>query len=288
MWLILSFINAVTSAGQNAYYKKVSLHVSPFLLLWSVLLISSIFFSPLFFFGTPHIGSYFWIAVTLRLIVDTIANLFYIKGVSLSPLSLTIPMLAITPVFILLFSFFINHLEPSFLGLVGIFITIFGIYFLNFDHDTRHFLSPFKAIYKDKGVLYVAITAILWGLVNSLMKLGIDNSNATFYTASFQVIWLICLTPVVFFLDRKGFLSLFNLKTIKQLTPVGLLDAIQLYVQNIAFTMALPVYVSTVERTSILFSSLFGWLFFKEKIQRHVIPTAIIVIGIILITFAQK
>lgn len=288
MWILLAFINAIASAGQNAYYKKVSLHINPLLLLWSVLFVSSIFFIPLFFLGIPSIGKYFWIAVIIRLFVDTIANILYIKGISMSPLSLTIPMLSITPIFILIFSYFINHSFPSPLGLLGIIITASGIYLLNFDHDTKHLLSPFKAIYKEKGVFYVTITAILWGLVTSLMQLGIDNSSSSFYTAFFQILWLICLTPIVFFLDKKAIFSLFNWKTAKLLTPVGILDGIQLYAQNVAFTLALPVYVSTIERTSFLFSSFFAWLFFKEKIHKHFLPTFIIVIGIICITLAQR
>lgn len=288
MWLVLSLINAVTSAGQNAYYKKISLHVSPLLLLWLILGITSVLFSPLFFFGIPHLGNSFLIAIVIRLIIDTLANYLYIKGISISPLSLTIPMLSLTPIFLLIFSFFINHLFPSLLGLLGVFITVGGIYYLNFDHDTRHILSPFKAIYKEKGVLYVTITAILWGIVTSLMKLGIDNSSASFYTAFFQIIWFICLTPIVFATNRKGLSALLKSKSLKKAGVAGIFDAIQLYAQNVAYTLALPVYVNTVGNLSILFSSLFGWLFFKEKISKHVVPTIIIVIGIIFITFAQR
>lgn len=89
MWLLLSFINAFGQGLQNAYYKKASLQIHPLLMVWSVLVVSSILFSPLFFLGIPqHLSTSFWVAVVARLIIDTVAFTLYIKGIQLSPLSL--------------------------------------------------------------------------------------------------------------------------------------------------------------------------------------------------------
>ncbi len=288
MWLILSLTNAVAAGLQNAYYKKASIQINPILLVWSILVVSSILFSPLFLFGIPHLNNTFWTAIIWRLIIDSIAFTLFIKGIQLSPLSLTIPMTSLTPLFLIITSLFINHLFPSTLGAIGVLITVFGIYFLNFDHDTKHILSPFKAIWKEKGVRLVTISAILYSFVTALQKLGIDNSSAYFYTAFFQLIWAVCFTPIAYFVDRKGFRNLFKPKRIKQLFPAGTLDAVQVFPQYFAYTLALPVYVNVVGNTNILFSSFFGWLFYKEKLQKHILPTTIILFGIILITFAQK
>lgn len=255
---------------------------------WSVIVVSAILFSPLFLLGIPHLNNTFWIAVSLRLIIDSFAFTLYVKGVQLSPLSLTIPMISLTPLFLIFTSLFINHLFPNMLGVIGVIITVFGIYFLNFDHDTKHILSPFKAVFIQKGVFYVAITAILWSLVISLQKLAIDNSNPYFYTAFFQLIWAICFAPIAFLVDRERFMHLFKPKMIKQLFPAGGLDALQNFAENVALLFGLPVYIKAIGNTNILFSSFFGWLFFKEKIKEHIIPTVIIVLGIIFIAFAQK
>lgn len=88
MWLILSLVNAVTSGLQNAYYKKSTIQINPVLMVWSVLVVSSILFSPLFLFGAPHLNTTFWIAVFARLILDSLAFTLYIKSIQLSPLSL--------------------------------------------------------------------------------------------------------------------------------------------------------------------------------------------------------
>ncbi|HEX3082347.1 MAG TPA: EamA family transporter, partial [Candidatus Saccharimonadia bacterium] len=177
MWLIPSLINALTQGFQNAYFKKMAPGVSPYLMVWSVLVISSICFAPLLLFGIPHLGPNFWTAVILRLIVDSVAFTLFVAGVQRSPLTLTVPMMSLTPLFSIVTTSIINHLAPSLLGIAGICVVCAGVYMLNFDHDTKHILSPLRAILRERGVLFVAIASILWSVVIGLQKLGIDNSS---------------------------------------------------------------------------------------------------------------
>ncbi len=288
MWLILSFINAAMTGLQNAYFKKRDVQISPILMAWSVLVVSSILFSPLFLLGIPHLNHTFWVAVFWRLIIDSLAFTLYIKGVQMSPLSLTAPMLSLTTLFVLITQFLIDHLVPTPIGVVGVIVIVIGIYILHFDHDTKHILSPFKAIIRERGVLIVSIAAILWSFVVAFQKLGVDNSNPYFYTAFFQLFWAICFTPVAIFTHRKEFLSILNFKMAKKLFPAGAFDAMQVFPQYVAYALALPVYVNAVGNTQILFSSIFGWFFYKEKLEKHIIPTILIVIGVVLVTIAQK
>ena len=120
MWLIPSLVNSIVSGLQNAYYKKSTLQIHPILMLWSVLVVSSILYTPLFLFGIPHLNNIFWTVVILRLVFDTVATALYIKALQISPLSLAIPMLSFEPVFLIFTQIFINHLFPSFLGIAGV------------------------------------------------------------------------------------------------------------------------------------------------------------------------
>lgn len=255
---------------------------------WSVLVVSGLLLSPILLFGIPHLNQAFWVGVFARLILDSIAFTLFIKALQLSPLSLTTPMLSLQQVFLIFTQILINHLFPTLLGVIGVLITIFGVYYLNFDHDTKHILSPFKAIWKEKGVRIIILVAVLWSLVVTFQKMSIDNSNPLFYTAFFQLLWAICFTPVAFFADRKGFKKLFQPKLAKHVVPAGIFDAIQILPQYIAYSLTLPLYVNVVSQVNILFSSFFGWLFYKEKVQKHIVPTIIIIIGIVILSFGQK
>ena len=93
MWLILSFVDAIATGAQNAYFKKRTIQINPILMAWSVLVVGSVLFSPLFLLGIPHLNQAFWIAVLARLIVDSVAWSLYIKAIQMTPLTLAGPML---------------------------------------------------------------------------------------------------------------------------------------------------------------------------------------------------
>lgn len=287
MWLIAGLVAAIGTALQNVVLKKSSVHYNSFIITWSLLVVSAILYIPLLFGKIPPVSGVFWVIVIIRIIFDSIAMLLYVEGIKRSPLSLTVPMMSFLPLFLLFASFFINHLFPTLLGLIGVFITMFGIYLLNFDHDTKHILSPFHAIWREKGVLFIILATFFWGIVDSLKRTGIELSNTNFYTAIAQIVWAIFFSFIVIIVARKDVYKLLHSTKWPTLLPVGILDAIQVYAFNIAVILTLPVYAQSVTNTEILFSSLFGWMFLKEKIQKHIIPTLIILIGIILITIAQ-
>jgi drug/metabolite transporter (DMT)-like permease len=285
MWLPLSFINAIFDSLQNIYYKKAGVHVSPTLTAWSVLVVSGLCFSPLLLRGVPSLDTTFWLAVWIRLVVDSLAFSLFVMGIQKAPLSLAAPMTALSPILSVFTVFLTSRLLPTPLGFVGVLVSVVGIYFLNFDHGTKHPLSPFRAIFREKGVLYVTGAAILWSLVSALQKLAIDHSNPYFYTAFFQIFWAVCFTPIAFLANRKQFSKILSPEVFKVLIPGGILDAVKTIAQNAAYVFAIPAYVNSVGNTSILFSFLFGALLFKEKMEHKVLPILLIFIGITLLAF---
>jgi len=126
----------------------------------------------------------------------------------------------------------------------------------------------------------LATAAFLWAWVSALQKLGIDHSNVTFYTTFFQPVWALFFLPIAFLFNPKEFMGIFKFKTAKVLLAIGGLDVIQTVAQNVAFTLALPVYVTAIGSTSLLFAALFGAYFFKEKVGNKLLPIGIIVVGV--------
>lgn len=291
MWLFIALFSTVTNSLESILMKRNAFHFNAIIITWSLLAISSIMYLPVLIFsinsqGFPALNQTFWIALILRIIFDSLATVLFVKAIKLAPISLVIPMTAFTPVLVIFTSFFINHLFPSVAGIIGIITILFGVYYLNFDHDTKHLLSPFKAIGKEKGILVMLWAVLLFSLVTSLKRLGIDNSNQYFYTSFAQIVWAIMFTPVAYFSSRKQFHNIFQKHNIIALIPIGILDATQVLTYNIALKLSIPAYVGAIRSTSILFASLFAWLAFKEKLQGKIIPISIIVVGIVIISFS--
>jgi len=281
-------VSTVIGALENVYQKKNSVHFNVYLVVWSILVVSSILYVPILIHTgiPPTVGPLFWQAVIGRVIIDSFSFVLFVKAIGQTHLSLAMPMTAFQPVFLLVVSLLINHLFPAPIGILGVLVVVGGVYYLNFDRDTKHLLSPFHHIKNEKAVQLMLAAAFLWSIVTALERLGIDNSNFMFYTAFFQIFWAICFTPLAIMADRQAFKRLLRWHSWKLLVPMGVLDAGQMLAQNAAISMTLPVYISAIGGTTILFASLFGHYFFGEKIGDKLAPTLVIIAGVALMAFS--
>ena len=257
--------------------------------MWGILVISSVFYIPLLInVGMPgELGSAFWPAVIARLVIDTAAFLLFLRALQVSELSVAVPMLSLSPIFVIFTSAAINNVWPTLGGVIGILVVVGGVYALHFTKGYQSWLSPFRNIANHKGVLMILLVCVLWSFVSPLKRLAIDNSDVSFYTAFFQILWAVLFTPIAFFSNRKAFLSLWRWSNFKKLLPVGALDAAQIWSQNIVLTLTLPVYASAVRSTGVLFAALFGYYFFKETMKGKIVPAVIIMAGLIIIALSN-
>lgn len=289
MWLILSLGAAIFNALEGIASKRSGLHFNTFITTWAILVISALAYLPILL-NVPipsHLDSTFWIAVALRLIVDSAALLLYVKSLRMAPISLATPMTALSPVLVMLLSIPVNHTIPSLIGILAVGIIITGVYLLHFERGSHDLLAPFKALTANRGVMLALIAVLLWSAVTILKRLAIDHSDVLFYTSFFQAMWAVAFTPVAIIASRQQFKKLFSIHAVTHLLPVGILDGAQVLAQNIALGQTVPAYASAVRTTTILFSAVFAWWFFKEKIRSRILPIILLITGVVIISLAH-
>ena len=121
----------------------------------------------------------FYRAFALALPLEIIAMVFYIKALRISPLSLTLPFLSLTPVFLILVSYLILE-KVSFRGGIGIIFLTAGSYTLNLHEMRRGIFEPFRAITKEKGSVLMIGVALIYSITSSLGKMAIEHSSPYF------------------------------------------------------------------------------------------------------------
>jgi drug/metabolite transporter (DMT)-like permease len=110
------------------------------------------------------------------------ANLAFLQAVRVSPLSLTIPYLSLTPVFATLLSIPLLGERPSALQLAGIVLVVAGAFWLQAPSGDRASLrAVWKALAEERGSLLMILTALFWSLAAPLDKLAISASNPLFH-----------------------------------------------------------------------------------------------------------
>ncbi|MDP2277130.1 MAG: DMT family transporter, partial [Nitrospirota bacterium] len=132
MWAVLALISAFTLATSDALTKKALNRSNEYLAAW----FRFIFSLPLllilwFFIPTPKLDAEFYRAFAIALPLEIVTIILYIKALRVSPLSLTLPFLAITPVFLIFISYLLVGEKVSFRGGAGIFLIAAGSYTLN-------------------------------------------------------------------------------------------------------------------------------------------------------------
>jgi len=284
LWFIYSLFAAISASTKDLFSKRGLKRIDEYIVAWSLRIFALPFLLPLLLFiQIPDIDTVFWYALLTSVSLNVITSILYMKAIKISPLSLTIPMIALTPMFLLLTSPLIAGEFPSSFGIIGIFLIVLGAYTLNVQKVSKGFLSPFKALKKEKGPIIMLCVAFIYSITANMDKVAIQHSSPFFFLIVANIFLSSILFPIVLFKSRKNLHQISP--NIKSLVPIGLFSALTLIFQFNALVLAIVPYVISIKRTSIIFSSLYGFFIFKEKHMRERLSGAIImVLGILLIT----
>ncbi|MFC1755894.1 EamA family transporter [Patescibacteria group bacterium] len=286
MGFILAFVVAITESIKNIYLKKRTLSSSPVYTTWAWQVTSLLVFLPIILYtGIPQVSSDYWVIVGLKVIAMTVALVLYNKSLKETDVSLALPMLALTPLVTAVLSFFLIGDLPTLMGGIGIVVTIFGVYLLNRSRGDG-LLAPFKEVYKNKGVFYMFLVSIIWGITTSFDKIAILRSTPIYYAVVTTVLTALFLTPIVAHVHKNEIKEVFSINKLIYMIPIGLLEGIVVFGQFTAYQFTLAAYIIAIKRTSIVFSSILAYFIFKEEIKDRLLPILIMVIGLMLILFA--
>src|ERR1700756_1981288 len=105
VWFILSVLTAFFESMKDISSKRSLRNIDEYIVSLSLTLFALPFLIPfLFFIKIPHIGNQFWTALFLGGGLNVIATILYMKAIKYSDLSITVPMVAFTPLFLLVTS----------------------------------------------------------------------------------------------------------------------------------------------------------------------------------------
>lgn len=284
IWLILGILTAFFEAVKDVFSKQNLKKSDEYVVAWSLAFFSAIFLTPwVIYTGIPALNTQFWIALLIGGSINAVTAVLYIKAIKVSDLSLTVPLVALTPLFMLLTSPLIVGEYPNFFDCIGILLIVTGSYLLNIKEKSQGYLAPFKALLKEPGPKFMLIVAFLWSITSNFDKIGVQNSSPIFWLFSLFGTMSVLLLPVL--LHKTPNPSRKILKQLPMLAAMGFFNAVGVLCQMQALTLTLVVQVIAIKRTSVLMGVLFGHFIFKEKdIQQRLLGAAIMVFGVFFIT----
>ena len=300
-WLIFAWLTALfesfTDVASKKSLKNVDMYLTAFFIRFSAsLFLIPVLFLVIFLWGVPTIGPQFWVALLIGGSLNVLTTVLYMKALKHSDLSISVPMLAFTPLFLLVTSPLIVGEFPTTLGLVGIIFIVSGSYILNINEFKKGYLAPFKALLQEKGPKLMLIVAFIWSITSNYDKIGAVNSSPIIWVVAVNLFIAISIFPILltsnkdYFQKKRSSLvkdgSYWELikanKNILLLT--GFLSALTIIFQIYAITLTLVAYVIAIKRTSVCFGVIWGHLIFHEKgVKERLTGAVVMVLGVVLI-----
>lgn len=278
-WIILSILTALAVATQDAWVKK---HFSKYN-LWEMGTMIFVYSLPfllvsLCFIRLPELDTVFFLCFAASLPLNAAAFLLYVYAIRISPLSLTLPYLAFTPVFMLFTGKIFLGEVPGLYPFIGILLVVAGSYILNINPSNRSFLGAFNAFRQEPGARIMLFVAFLFSFAAVIGKQGMLHSSVMFFSVSFFTVMNLTL-PLILIAAGKA-----KWKHYFESPGKGLIGGLILYLHIVlhahAITLTKAVYMISLKRLSILFGILYGkWLFRETRILTRLAGSGLMVAG---------
>jgi drug/metabolite transporter (DMT)-like permease len=306
LWIFLALLGAVANAAYFIIIKKYISALDPKIVTGIGFTLGGILlFSISAFIGFPVIGPEFFPAVAITVFLNICGLSLIFKALSSSDLSLSVPMLSFTPVFLIGTSYVILHEAPSFFGFLGICIIVSGSYVLNISAGHEHVLDPIRSMMRNRASWYMLLVAFLFAVSINFDKIALLNSDPFFGMA------LTVMSIGIAFLLISAYFFMVRRNQNKDLPPnplknegeqgiptrsvprkqfailtllIGLFVAIEAASINVAYTLQIVPYVIAIKRLSIIFMVLYGTIVLSEgDITKRVTGATIMVAGAMII-----
>ena len=267
IWFFLSLAAALSIAARDVSIKSYKdlqpREIAALELFWALpaLIIGCVFVE------TPPLDQTFWWTFILSIPINIMAYVLYLNAIKISPISLSVPFLAFTPIFMILTGFWVLGETINLWGGFGTGLIVIGSYILHFKKNQLNFSAPFSAFIHEKGSWYMLIVAVLFAFAAVIGKKAILHSSPLFFSYSFFLVFNVLILMGLFVRGKN------NWQKIIQNSPKGLwlgsLLMIHISFHGLAISLSTAVYMVAVKRSSILFSVFLSWLVLKEEDIRY-------------------
>lgn len=228
--------------------------------------------------GSWSVGPGYPLPAVSSIVLNVVANLAFLQAVRVSPLSLTIPYLSLSPVFTTLLAIPILGEIPGLLQVVGILVVVAGAFWLNLPTAGSAMLARLaRAVIDEPGSLLMILTAFCWSLASPLDKLAVQ-------AASWPVHGLVLMSGItaagVAILALRGELAELRTDRWGQAGAAIVLTTAGLGLNLLALTLVWVGFIETFKRAlgSVL-ALIWGRLVFSEAVRPSQI-VAVVLMGL--------
>ena len=289
-WLYFAVLAAISESLKTLFSKHGLRTVSPQLaalaasatpipLLLGILLVTD---------SIPALGPQYVPALLLGGTLNVLALFQFMRALQDSDMSLAIPFVSFTPIFLLFTSPLLVADVPNAQDVVGVLCIVAGTYLLQIQSTHQGWFAPILAMISQPGPRRMLSVALIYSVTSNLDKIGVQNSSPIFWSLSITSVMTVGFLLLLALLPHPTFSSSHpNILSI--LILIGLFQAVGLIFHNTALSLGPVPSVIAVKRSSILFAVLWGIVFLREQHgKERLTGAALMVLGIGILGFEQN
>lgn len=284
---LLAFGTAISEALKDVTSKHNLHHIDEYTAAFSMHLVQSLLLVPVvWYMGMEVVSARFLWALLASSVLQLGVILLYFKAIKRSEISVTLPLITLTPLFMLITSPIMIGEFPSLLGLFGILTIVTGTYISNMSEDPKKIFAPFVSLVKNQGSRYMLLVAFIWSVTANIDKIGVEETSPVFWAFTKDFVILFYLIPILWRKSKNPLLQIRNRKW--PLMMVGFFKTTSVLAQMFAIQLILVPYVISIKRSSAVFIILYAFLFLKENknIRNRLIGIIVIMTGLYIIAIS--
>ena len=235
-------------------------------------------------FGLFHFAPVptFLVYLSLNVGLITLVLWLYFRALQTSPLSMCVPFLAFTPVFLIPSTYIILGQKPEPIKLLGVALIVVGSLVMHRQLFAVGWLAPVKAVIEYRGSRYMLLVALIFSVTNPLDAKCVQMSDI--FTESFVYGLGICIAFFLLTKSQKGDFAAAAKGNMKWIVLAGTCDAVSLLFQLASYAYIPVVITVSIKRAGIVLSVFAGWLFFREReITDKVIAASVMFCGVLIL-----
>lgn len=282
-WFLWGLGSAWGLATSDALLKRFFTDLSPY----GLALMRLLYTVPILTIGwwwtpVPELGREFLLVVAAALPLEAAAGLLYMLALKTAPLSVCAPMMAFTPLLLIVTGWLVLQETLNLWGIAGIGGIALGSYLIHIQDLRKGWLAPWSALWRLPGSRWMLLAAALYAITSALGKLAVLYSNPTFFGLFYPTVFSGFLLAGYPFSARPGLLlasrPFWGL-------AVGGCMALSILCHFQGISQAPAAYLIAIKRTSLLFSVLYGGLWLGEgQFAARLIGAGCMVAGVVSIT----
>lgn len=281
-WYVLALISALFIGFYEISEKKALTKVHSFSFIVAASFIMLVTALPLLWIREIQIVTQFQLLLlSIGCIFTASIYVFAARALRHLDISEYSPMMNLSPLFLLVFSWLFLSEAPSPVSLIGIALVVSGAYFLELNH--HDWFGPFRRM-KENKYIHFLILALIFGSMSALMDKVIINNGVTadslFFYKKVIVAIILVIVSQFFYKGHKNVMKVY-----RSVLPWVILAAVfynladYAYFMAVASPTALIALIIPVKRMSAIISTVLGGESMGEKHIFHKAVAAVIMLS---------